>query len=244
MGAGFSLSRLPEIAPQLAAGAGISIGFEIFRRFVIARNRPASLKDGKDDQYDNIMVSFLHSSVSSLLCLYHFWKNPEDLSNLGASGSYQEFATLFTYSYVWYDLFDMLRSNGFNPLNMKEMMVHHSIMIGGGLTVMLDKVYGNFTLYALTMEVNSIFLHGRALLQMCNKRETAAFKMVSMLNLLTNVTHRLSVNYRIHNWAGSNGFFYGYAMNTIITFLNLKLLYTCVCRDLLESTKAIEKKSE
>ena len=67
---------------------------------------------------------------------------------------------------------------------MKEMMVHHSIMIGGGLTVMLDKVYGNFTLYALTMEVNSIFLHGRALLQMCNKRETAAFKMVSMLNLL------------------------------------------------------------
>ncbi|CBY21161.1 unnamed protein product [Oikopleura dioica] len=65
MGAGFSLSRLPEIAPQLAAGAGISIGFEIFRRFVIASNRPASLKDGKDDQYDNIMVSFLHSSVSS-----------------------------------------------------------------------------------------------------------------------------------------------------------------------------------
>lgn len=50
MGAGFSVSRLPEIAPQLAAGAGISIGFELLRRFVIARNRPASLKDGKDDQ--------------------------------------------------------------------------------------------------------------------------------------------------------------------------------------------------
>jgi hypothetical protein len=90
MGAGFSVSRLPEIAPQLAAGAGISIGFELLRRFVIARNRPASLKDGKDGQvkinkqsqfdhyskYDNIMVSFLHSSVSSALVLYFFWKNP------------------------------------------------------------------------------------------------------------------------------------------------------------------------
>ena len=64
------------------------------------------------------------------------------------------------------------------------MMVHHSICIGGGLAVMLDKVYGNFTLYGLTMEVNSIFLHARALLQMCNKRDTAAFKMVSLLNIL------------------------------------------------------------
>jgi len=244
MGAGFSVSRLPEIAPQLAAGAGISIGFELLRRFVISRNRPASLKDGKDDQYDNIMVSFLHSSVSSALVLYFFWKNPEALTNLGGSGNYQELTTLFTYSYVWYDLFDMLRSNGFNPFNMKEMMVHHSIMIGGGLTVMLDKVYGNFTLYALSMEVNSIFLHGRALLQMCNKRDTAAFKMVSLLNLLTNVTHRLAVNYGIHKWAGPNGFYYGYLMNLIIVFLNLKLLYTCVRRDLLESPKAIEKKSE
>ena len=67
---------------------------------------------------------------------------------------------------------------------MREMIVHHSICIGGGLAVMLDKVYGNFTLYGLTMEVNSIFLHARALLQMCNKRDTAAFKMVSLLNIL------------------------------------------------------------
>ena len=50
MGTGFSFSRLPEIGPQLAAGTGIAITFELFRRFVIARNRPASLKEGKDDQ--------------------------------------------------------------------------------------------------------------------------------------------------------------------------------------------------
>jgi len=147
MGAGFSLSRLPEIAPQLAAGAGISIGFEIFRRFVIARNRPASLKDGKDNQVKHQYLIDLKSTISILSTTTSWYlfsthqfrrffvfiisgKIPvrkifliisckqyqEDLSNLGASGSYQEFATLFTYSYVWYDLFDMLRSNGFNPL--------------------------------------------------------------------------------------------------------------------------------
>ena len=145
------------------------------------------------------MVSFIHSSISSLLSLYFFWKTPgmlvlsdgisiymlvEALNNLGESGLYQEYATLFTWSYIWYDLFDMLRSNGFNPFNMKEMMVHHSIMIGGGLIVMLDKIYGNFTLYGLNMEINSVFLHGRALLQMCNQRDTAAFRMVSGLNIL------------------------------------------------------------
>ena len=39
-------------------------------------------------------------------------------------------------------------------------------------------------------------------------------------------------------------FFTGYLMNLIIVFLNLKLMYTCVRRDFLESPKAIEKKSE
>jgi hypothetical protein len=47
---------------------------------------------------------------------YHKRNYQEALTDLGGSGNYQELTTLFTYSYVWYDLFDMLRSNGFNPL--------------------------------------------------------------------------------------------------------------------------------
>ena len=67
---------------------------------------------------------------------------------------------------------------------MKEMMVHHSIMICGIFTIMQDKIYGNFMLYALNMEVNSFFLHVRSLLLMCKKRDTTAFKLVSALNIL------------------------------------------------------------
>ena len=67
---------------------------------------------------------------------------------------------------------------------MKEMMVHHSIMICGIFTIMQDKIYGNFMLYALNMEVNSFFLNVRSLLQMCKKRDTTAFKLVSALNIL------------------------------------------------------------
>jgi hypothetical protein len=50
MGMGISIQQLPEMAPKLVAGAGISIAFELLRRFIIAKNRPASLKDGKEDQ--------------------------------------------------------------------------------------------------------------------------------------------------------------------------------------------------
>jgi len=242
MGARFSIERLPEIGPKLAAGAGISIVFEIFRRFVIAKNRPASLKDGKNDQYDNITVSLLHSLVSSLLSFYFFWNNPNELNDLSASGNFQELATLFTYSYVWYDLFDMLRTNGFNPLKMKEMIVHHSIMIGGMFTVMQDKIYGNFMLYALNMEINSIFLHGRALLQMCKQRDTTAFRVVSIINILTNITHRLLINYGIQRWALDNDVVYAYTMNSIITFLNIKLLVNCIRRDLIDFPKTEKNK--
>ena len=105
---------------------------------------------------------------------------------------------------------------------MKEMIVHHSIMIGGMFTVMQDKIYGNFMLYALNMEINSIFLHGRALLQMCKQRDTTAFRVVSIINILvsfyyrtfltcfkTNITHRLLINYGIQRWALDNDVVYG-----------------------------------
>jgi len=244
MGMGISIQRLPEMAPKLVAGAGISIAFELLRRFIIAKNRPASLKDGKADQYDNITVSLLHSAVSSFLSYYLFWDSPNELNDLSASGNFQELATLFSYSYAWYDLFDMLRTNGFKPLNMKEMMVHHSIMICGMFTVMQDKMYGNFMLYALSMEVNSIFLHGRALLQMCKQRDTTAFRLVSALNILTNITHRLFINYGIQRWALHNDVVYAYTMNSVITFLNIKLLVTCVRRDLFSSAKTVKDKPE
>ena len=74
------------------------------------------------------------------------------------------------------------------------MMVHHSIMICGMFTVMQDRMYGNFMLYALSMEVNSIFLHGRALLQMCKQRGTTAFRFVSVLNILVSFYQRRPVS--------------------------------------------------
>jgi len=190
------------------------------------------------------MGSLLHSTVSSFLSIYFFWNNPNALNDLRGSGNYQELATLFSYSYAWYDLFDMLRINGFNPLNIKEMMVHHSVMICGIFTIMQDKIYGNFMLYALNMEVNSFFLNVRSLLQMCKKRDTTAFKLVSALNILTNITHRLCTNYGIQGWASDNDVFYAYTMNPVITFLNIKLLLICVDRDLFSSDKTDKNKSK
>jgi hypothetical protein len=50
MAEGISIQRFPEMMPKLVAGAGISIAFGLFRKFMVAKNRPASLKDGKEDQ--------------------------------------------------------------------------------------------------------------------------------------------------------------------------------------------------
>ena len=89
---------------------------------------------------------------------------------------------------------------------MKEMTVHHFFAINGiGMTIYFQK-YGAYSVLALMMEVNSVFLHMRALLQYCDQRRSLMFKIVSIGNILTNILFRLAlVNYSILKWY-ANGY--------------------------------------
>jgi len=88
------------------------------------------------------------------------------------------------------------------------MSVHHSCVIAGCGIVILSNQYIGFSVVALLMEVNSIFLHTRALLQYCNKRKTTWFKIAAVGNVITNIVFRLGANYHIWMWT-SNSFFLG-----------------------------------
>ena len=66
-----------------------------------------------------------------------------------------------TTGYFIYDLLDMLSSNGWNPLNMKEMTIHHLCAILALGCVIVTQRFLGLCMIALNMEINSIFLHAR-----------------------------------------------------------------------------------
>ena len=88
---------------------------------------------------------------------------------------------------------------------MKEMTVHHFFLIAGAGACIYFQKYGAFAMLGLMMEVNSVFLHTRALIQYCNQRRTLAYKIMSIGNILTNIPFRLGVNYLIYSWY-ANGY--------------------------------------
>ena len=80
----------------------------------------------------------------------------------------------------------------------------------------------------------------RSLLQYCQFRGTTYFTVMSLLNLITNITHRQIVGIQCFLWG------YGFVMenSTVVNWLtlvasgticllNAKLLFTCVKSDLL-----------
>ena len=85
------------------------------------------------------------------------------------------------------------------------MTVHHFFLIAGAGACIYFQKYGAFAMLGLMMEVNSVFLHTRALIQYCNQRRTLAYKIMSIGNILTNIPFRLGVNYLIYSWY-ANGY--------------------------------------
>jgi hypothetical protein len=98
---------------------------------------------------------------------------------------------------------------------MKEMAIHHSLLIYGGFGVLATDTYAGFCMIGLLMEVNSIFLHSRALLQYCNQRKSLMFKIASVGNILTNIVFRLGVGYTIYKWYADINFSNDFMMGKI-----------------------------
>jgi len=77
----------------------------------------------------------------------------------------------------------------------------------------LSNQYIGITVVMGLMEVNSVFLHTRALLQYCNKRKTTCFKITAVGNVITNIIFRLGVSYHVWTWT-SNSFVVGTVIDT------------------------------
>ncbi|XP_069082302.1 TLC domain-containing protein 1-like isoform X2 [Pleurodeles waltl] len=102
-----------------------------------------------------------------------------------------------------------------------EFLFHHALVISCFTYAAFTGLYVAGTTVALFVEVNSIFLHTRLLLKLCNAQDSALYRVNRYLNILTFVSFRLGAHFFItwfllsNLWILPKATFYFGAMTTI-----------------------------
>lgn len=132
----------------------------------------------------------MHSFISGLWavsCFYQIPEMKEDLIN-SYSSSAQRVISL-SVGYFFYDFFDMVVHD---LKHSRELLVHHCLVIlCFGLSV-CTHYYQGYSLVALLVEVNSIFLHLRQMMLLYGIQKTSdLYRYNGILNIVTFVIFRV-----------------------------------------------------
>nr|CAB3266979.1 TLC domain-containing protein 2-like [Phallusia mammillata] len=142
-------------------------------------------------KWNNIIVSFTHSILSSLGCLYCFYKDPALTSDIINKFSYTSYVMAsFSLGYFIHDFIHALRYQKISTA--WEILLHHTVVIlCFGLAVTTHKFVG-YVIVALLCEINSIFLHGRMIMKLSGiSTESTLYRINSLINIGTYVLFRI-----------------------------------------------------
>ncbi|MEE6469220.1 hypothetical protein FKM82_008540 [Ascaphus truei] len=119
-----------------------------------------------------------------------------------------------------------------------------------GISLLLHRYIG-FSVVALLVEVNSIFLHLRQILLMANLLKTTLYRLNSLLNLGTYVIFRISTLAWMTRWLVLNReniplltYTVGSVGMAIMTVMNIVLFYRLLRSDFLKSARDPQREKE
>ncbi|XP_034251615.1 TLC domain-containing protein 2-like [Thrips palmi] len=194
-------------------------------------------------RWKNIASSLVHSSITGIWSVICFLQIPEmqnDLINefaVSAQGVISLSVGYFIYDFVDMAIHDRRRST--------ELLFHHVLVITCfGLSV-CTSYYQGYSLVALLVEVNSIFLHLRQLMLLYGVSKGAPiYKANSVLNLGTFVVFRVFAMGGMLQWLLSHRseltvtvFGLGVFSLIVIMGMNFQLLYRVLKSDYLKKSK-------
>ncbi|CAF1591856.1 unnamed protein product, partial [Didymodactylos carnosus] len=114
--------------------------------------------------HQNTFLSFVHSTLCGLLLFIAFYRAPEILKDpLSHANIFNYRLLCFSLGYFFYDMFDCLLYAPKQDLSY-AIIGHHIIVIIYILNSLIQTRNIGYTMFALSMEINSIFLHARRLL--------------------------------------------------------------------------------
>jgi len=133
----------------------------------------------------NLLISWLHAFIISVLVLYSFLSYPDLRQDFVKHVNFVTYITCsLSLGYFIYDFCDVISNK--RGLDLFEIILHHILtLIFFGLNVFRMLNIG-YQMFALLAEVNSIFLHARKLFHLFNiPRENIFVRLNMIINILT-----------------------------------------------------------
>jgi hypothetical protein len=203
-----------------------------------------------DWRFANLFVSLLHSTLTGCGGLLFFFLDPDmarDLMNHHHDRCY--ILAAISIGYFIHDFFDLQKSKK----SEWELQLHHVIVSLCFGSALLSKQYIGYNMVAFLIEINSMFLHIRSLLQVCGvSKFSLAYRVNSLFNIGTFIVNRIMVLAWMTRWVIINKdaiplFLYtlGCISNAILTLMNSILLYRLLRADqIVFSTTSLGGKKE
>ncbi|XP_069471506.1 TLC domain-containing protein 2 [Ambystoma mexicanum] len=193
-------------------------------------------------KWRNIWTSFVHSLLTgswSLLAFYLHPKMAEDLISTHSPFSHSLVAV--SIGYFLHDFADMILNQKFHQS--WELLFHHTVVVTCfGISLLLHRYVG-FSLVALIVEINSIFLHLRQILRMANLMLSTVYRLNSIINLGTYVIFRINTLAWMTRWLVLNRdniplltYTVGSVGLAIMTVMNIVLFYRLLRSDFLKTS--------
>ncbi|KAL8573358.1 TLC domain-containing protein 2 [Nucella lapillus] len=202
-------------------------------------------------RWKNISVSFLHACISGPMAVMCFLKTPQMAEDLISTYSWFSYALIsVSVGYFVYDMLDMIVCE--RTRQSWELVGHHVVIIVCFMVAVLKRLYVGYAVVGLVVELNSIFLHLRQLLQICSlSRSTSFYRLNSLINLATFIVFRISMLAWMTRWIVINKdamplVFYtlGSIDLAVMTLMNIVLFYRLLLSDFFSSSKEKALKTE
>lgn len=132
--------------------------------FFLQLNRLMKSNEKKRDWLkENILLSFIHALICSILILVGIQRAPEIFQDPLSHSNHFNYALIaFSIGYFCYDFLDCLRNSNTSVL---AILAHHIIVIAFLTHVLYHTRNVGYAVYGLSIEMNSIFLHARRLIR-------------------------------------------------------------------------------
>ncbi|CAF0775131.1 unnamed protein product [Rotaria sordida] len=111
----------------------------------------------------NTLLSFIHSSICSILIIIAILRAPEMFDDPLSHINFFNYTLIcFSVGYFFWDFFDCLQNSTSSTF---AILIHHITVITFFLHILIRTRNIGYGLYALSLEINSVFLHARRLLR-------------------------------------------------------------------------------
>lgn len=246
MEANSSASEMWERSGTENPASGFIIAGSVFLFYlaslVVNTIRPHSA-DQRKWRWKNISISFLHSCITGPWALLCFIETPRLAEDLIGTYSWFSYALIcISLGYFVYDMLDLIVCQ--RTWQSLELLGHHVVILVCYGVAVTTHLYVGYAVVGLLVEVNSILLHLRQLLQICGiPKGSGIYRFTSLVNLATFIVFRISLLAWMTRWIVINKdnvplVFYtiGSIGLAIMTLMNIILFYRLLRSDFFTKT--------